>query len=119
MYQFDSPIVSIWRENANRDSEDQDLLEEISLFNSSQWIWGPEYSTSSPGLYVGMHERQLYVQENSKLKTSLDSYKHVQPAVYPWQPYPAKGMKKIKFSYIFYFHIQGLMIKTEFFANFN
>lgn len=48
-----------------------------------------------------MHERQLYVQENFNKKSSVDlSAEHTR---YPWQPYPATGMKITlvhKFSYI-------------------
>ncbi|XP_011135236.1 eukaryotic translation initiation factor 2-alpha kinase isoform X2 [Harpegnathos saltator] len=91
-YKFDSPIVSIWREKEDKDSTNQDILEEINLFDSSPWIWGSDYTTSSPDIYVGMHQRQLYVQENVKFKDSLDSsFKHVQPKIYPWLPYPAVG----------------------------
>ncbi|XP_032664784.1 eukaryotic translation initiation factor 2-alpha kinase isoform X2 [Odontomachus brunneus] len=93
-YKFDSPIVSIWRENANQDTTDQDFLERINLFDGTKWVWGTKYSTNNPSLYVGMHQRQLYVQENLELKNSLrdsSSVKHAQPMVYPWLPYPAIG----------------------------
>lgn len=64
----------------------------MNLFNSSQWIWGSDYSTISPSLYVGMHNRQLYIQENSELENSLDSSpKYFHHVRYPWQPYPAIG----------------------------
>jgi len=63
-------------------------LEKIDLFDTSQWIWGSEYSAIRPGLYLGMHKRQLYVQENHNNKNLLES-KYVQHVKYPWQPYPA------------------------------
>ncbi|XP_014483949.1 PREDICTED: eukaryotic translation initiation factor 2-alpha kinase-like [Dinoponera quadriceps] len=91
-YKFDSPIVSMWRENANKDSTDEDALKEINLFDNFQWVLDQKYSTTSPGLYIGMHQRQLYVQENFKLKKTLDSSrKQLYPTIYPWQPFPAIG----------------------------
>ncbi|XP_029032287.1 eukaryotic translation initiation factor 2-alpha kinase isoform X1 [Osmia bicornis bicornis] len=88
---FDSPIVSIWREDANTIRGEYNNLKEINLFDSKQWSWGTEFSTS-PGIYLGMHDRQLYIQENGELHKSLEiSQKHVQHSKYPWQPYPAVG----------------------------
>ncbi|XP_012530974.1 eukaryotic translation initiation factor 2-alpha kinase [Monomorium pharaonis] len=87
-HKFDSPIVTIWREDASKISVTPGSLGKMDLFNSSQWIWGSEYSTIKPGLYIGMHDRQLYVQENHYNRNSFDS-KHVQHTKYQWQPYPA------------------------------
>ncbi|XP_011632658.1 eukaryotic translation initiation factor 2-alpha kinase-like isoform X2 [Pogonomyrmex barbatus] len=95
-YKFDSPIVTIWREDTKADTATVtpgNSLKEIDLFDSSQWVWGSEYSSVSPRLYIGMHERQLYVQENHghkhNHKNLLDS-KFIQVR-YRWQPYPAVG----------------------------
>ncbi|KZC04854.1 PREDICTED: eukaryotic translation initiation factor 2-alpha kinase-like [Dufourea novaeangliae] len=89
-YKFDSPIVTIWREHASK-SSGQKSLKEINLFDNTQWSWGTEFSVS-PGIYLGMHDRQLYVQENTKLHTSLELLKpYTQHLKYPWQPYPAIG----------------------------
>lgn len=93
-YKFDSPIVTIWRGDASKISitseepsvEGPSPLEKIDLFDSSQWIWGSKYSAIRPGLYLGMHERQLYVQESNR--NLLDS-KYNQYIKYPWQPHPA------------------------------
>lgn len=88
-YQFDVPIVSIWREETSKTSINQGSLKEINLFDDSQWNWRSAYTTD-PSLYLGMHERQLYVQENSKFLNSLDlSRKYVQSKKYFWQPHPA------------------------------
>ncbi|XP_018403142.1 PREDICTED: eukaryotic translation initiation factor 2-alpha kinase-like [Cyphomyrmex costatus] len=59
-YKFDSPIVAIWRGDVSSGP-----LEKIDLFDTSQWVWGSEYSTIRP------------------------DYKYVQHVKYPWQPYPA------------------------------
>ncbi|XP_012223213.2 eukaryotic translation initiation factor 2-alpha kinase-like [Linepithema humile] len=90
-HKFDSPIVTIWRENASKTSTNKGSLEQINLFDSSQWTWGSEHSTVNPSLYLGMHEKQLYVQENFNLQNSdLDLFStRVQHTRYPWQPYPA------------------------------
>lgn len=68
-------------------------MKEINLFDSTQWSWGTEFSVS-PAIYLGMHDRQLYVQENIDIYKSLDtSPVRMQHSKYPWQPYPAIGMK--------------------------
>ncbi|XP_011166294.1 eukaryotic translation initiation factor 2-alpha kinase [Solenopsis invicta] len=87
-HKFDSPIVKIWREDASKISITSGPLEKVDLFDGSQWIWGSEYSTIKPSLYIGMHERQLYVQESHSDKNLFD-LKHGQHIKYPWQPYPA------------------------------
>ncbi|XP_076248743.1 eukaryotic translation initiation factor 2-alpha kinase isoform X2 [Calliopsis andreniformis] len=51
-YKFDSPIVTIWREDTNIRSSGHNSLKEVNLFDSSQWSWGAEFSFS-PGLYLG------------------------------------------------------------------
>lgn len=98
-YQFDSPIVAIWREDAAKlysESSNKYILEPIDLFDSSQWIWGPHFE-KRPNLYLGMYEKQLYVQENHKNLLDLN---YVQHAKYPWRPYPAAS-KSIKLSHTF------------------
>lgn len=68
-------------------------MKEISLFDSTQWSWGTEFSFS-PGIYLGMHDKQLYVQENAEVQKLLEaSPRYIQHSKYPWQPYPAIGMK--------------------------
>lgn len=90
-YQFDSPIVTIWLADASKISivNSSESLEKVDLFDNSQWkigMKGSEYSTR-PSLYLGMHEKQLYVQESHNHKNSKD----IQYVKYPWQPYPATG----------------------------
>lgn len=65
-------------------------LREVDLFDGSQWIWGSDFSIS-PGIYVGMHDRQLYVQESTDV-TKLIQHQSHKPTSYkkfPWRPYPA------------------------------
>ncbi|XP_072750618.1 eukaryotic translation initiation factor 2-alpha kinase [Anoplolepis gracilipes] len=99
-YQFDVPIVSIWRKDTSKTFTNQEYLENkkqinhlkhIDLFDDSQWIWRSAYA-SSPSLYLGMHERQLYVQENPNLENSLDLFRknvHIKHKKYFWQPHRA------------------------------
>ncbi|XP_076169854.1 eukaryotic translation initiation factor 2-alpha kinase isoform X2 [Ptiloglossa arizonensis] len=90
-YKFDSPIVTIWREDASK-SDGQNNLKEINLFDSMQWSWGTELSTN-PNIYLGMHDKQLYVQENAELYKSLEALPtYMQHSKYPWYPYPAIGL---------------------------
>ncbi|CAL1686070.1 unnamed protein product [Lasius platythorax] len=87
-HQFHVPIVSIWREDTSKTFINQGSLEQINLFNNSQWVWKSAYNTN-PSLYLGMHERQLYVQENSDLNSLNLSPNYVQYKKYSWQPHPA------------------------------
>ncbi|CAK9829144.1 Eukaryotic translation initiation factor 2-alpha kinase 3 [Anthophora retusa] len=90
-HKFDSPIITIWREDAGAKCGDHTNLREINLFDSTQWSWDTEFSVS-PGVYLGMHNRQLYVQENAELYKSLEATpRYIQHSKYPWQPYPAIG----------------------------
>jgi len=83
-------------------------LETIDLFDSSQWVWGLEYSGTPPGLYLGMHERQLYVQENHKSLLNPN----FQYAKYRWQPYPAASKLIIKLFYThFFLYLQFIFTK--------
>ncbi|XP_043248351.1 eukaryotic translation initiation factor 2-alpha kinase isoform X1 [Colletes gigas] len=87
-YKFNSPIVTIWREDASKSNENNNL-KEINLFDSMEWLRGTEFSTS-PGIYLGVHDRQLYVQENAKLYKSLEVLPtYTQHLTYPWQPHLA------------------------------
>lgn len=88
----------------------KESLEKINLFDSSQWAWGSEYSTVNPSLYLGMHKKQLYVQENFNLQDSeLDlSSTYVPHAKYPWKPHPADGTKiKLIYFVLCILHLQS------------
>lgn len=94
-HKFDSPIVTIWREDATIKTNGYKNLKEINLFDNTQWSWGTKF-LSSPAIYLGMHNKQLYIQENTEFYKSLDtSPRYIQHSKYPWKPYPAIG-KAIK-----------------------
>ncbi|XP_017892549.1 eukaryotic translation initiation factor 2-alpha kinase [Ceratina calcarata] len=90
-YKFDSPIVSIWREDANKKISGHKNVKEINLFDSTQYYGGTEFS-ASPGIYLGMHNRQLYIQENTELQNSLEATpRYMEHLKYPWRPHAAIG----------------------------
>lgn len=90
--QFDSPIVTIWQKENTQSINDNNGLKQVNLFDNSQWAWGSEFPIG-PSIYIGMHDRQLYVQENAKVYKSLgsSSTKFTSHSQIPWQPYPAIG----------------------------
>ncbi|XP_033222312.1 eukaryotic translation initiation factor 2-alpha kinase isoform X2 [Belonocnema kinseyi] len=89
-YKFDSPIMSVWKEDSNYEANGNSAVKEINLFEISQRLWHPEFAFS-PGLYLGMHNQQLYVQENPTLKSLLEPSISLKDNVpkFPWKPYPA------------------------------
>lgn len=95
--------MSVWKEDTNYEANGNSAVKEINLFEISQRLWDPEFAIS-PGLYLGMHNQQLYVQENPALKSILEpsiSSKDNVPK-FPWKPYPAIGIYKLKIiSHIF------------------
>lgn len=61
--QFDHPIVSAWKIGS------ADTLESIDMFGSAQWLWNRDDNifemplpTINPSIYVGMYDKQLYIQ---------------------------------------------------------
>lgn len=94
-HKFDSPVVSAWR-------LDQGKLELLDLFGGNQAMPtdnDDDPVPNSPALYVGMHKKQLYIQESvkmqNKLQEAVDRYQHhlitdehQYPRI-PWHPVPA------------------------------
>lgn len=89
-YRFDSPVVTVWRDSKLYEGDFNENLKEINLFDSNQW----DSEAEGPGLYIGMHERQLYVQENPSLN-QLTAYNPMnsQLVKFPWKPHPANVLK--------------------------
>lgn len=101
-HKFDHPIVSAWR------AKDKNGLMSVDLFRGAEWLWNSNGQMSAadwlkdssglinPSLYLGMHQKQLYIQESMALmvrQTSdvqeillMDESKF--PTI-PWKPYPA------------------------------
>ncbi|XP_043495409.1 eukaryotic translation initiation factor 2-alpha kinase [Polistes fuscatus] len=89
-YKFDSPIVTIWQEEERKSVNYNKRLKKVNLFDNSQWTWGSDFQIA-PSIYIGMHDRQLYVQENEQVHKSLgqSSTTFTQHSQIPWKPYPA------------------------------
>lgn len=89
--------------------KDNSGVKEINLFDNSEKSSNSEFSIS-PGLYLGMHNMQLYVQENPKLKSLLEpsvTVKELTP-MFPWKPYSAIG---ILILFIIFFMLYFIEIK--------
>lgn len=108
---FNHPVVSAWR------AKDKNDIIGVNLFRGADWIWNghmqqqqaqghvPDASTEfkqnsliNPSLYLGMHQKQLYIQESSTLlarrqpvdvQTVLLTDDSKYPMI-PWKPYPAR-----------------------------
>lgn len=99
-YKFEHPIVSGWQIGPN------DMLQSIDFFGTAQWLWnadGQEFdppSSMHPSIYLGMYQKQLYIQESMNLhkeitdKTNL--FNHLMnnesklPKI-PWKPIAASS----------------------------
>nr|XP_029721127.1 eukaryotic translation initiation factor 2-alpha kinase-like [Aedes albopictus] len=102
-HKFDHPIVSAWR------AGDKNALRSVDLFRGADWLWNGNGQPSigsdekgsngmiNPSLYLGMHQRQLYIQESTALmvrqatdaQTVLLTDEGKFPMI-PWKPYPAR-----------------------------
>lgn len=101
-YKFDHPIVSAWRNDAS------DSIQTIDLFGAAQWLWNggaegvnSETALISPSVYLGMYQKQLYIQESRSLASLVtDETKKISqhlitnesnlPQI-PWKPYPVSS----------------------------
>lgn len=103
-YKFEHPIVSAWR------AGDKKRLISVDLFRGADWVWntngqsmggddsdGSNNGMINPSLYLGMHQKQLYIQESTALivrqtlnaQTVLLTDESKYPSI-PWKPYPAR-----------------------------
>ncbi|CAH1103142.1 unnamed protein product [Psylliodes chrysocephalus] len=90
-YIFDSPIVKIWRWSGKN-------LSEIDLFAPRNVPQVVTTGTSLlPSIYLGMHNKQLYIHESSFMQHAIRRKTHTDLAVtestsiakIPWKPIPA------------------------------
>lgn len=100
-YQFDHPIVSAWR------ADDKTDIKSIDFFSGADWLWNGNlgiYSSDdkdgghiSPSLYLGMYEKQPYIQESQSLMQLTHHRHHTGNIItdntdfpkIPFKPYPA------------------------------
>ncbi|KAB0801166.1 hypothetical protein PPYR_05520 [Photinus pyralis] len=90
-YKFDTPIVAIWRWDGRE-------VTPLNLF-SSPAVMVSKKKADTPSIYVGMHNKQLYIHESTSMKNILhlrqrggdkDSVIESQSlAKIPWKPVPA------------------------------
>ncbi|XP_035898058.1 eukaryotic translation initiation factor 2-alpha kinase-like [Anopheles stephensi] len=100
-HKFDVPIVSAWRTSGTND----DKLVGVDLFDRTDWLWNGNVGEGendqppliNPSLYIGMHEKQLYIQESQAMldereeklsEIALLTDESKLPAI-PWKPLPA------------------------------
>ncbi|KAJ9578241.1 hypothetical protein L9F63_005540 [Diploptera punctata] len=98
-HKFDSPVVAAWQLI-------NDEMTSVDLFSGAQWTqsYDDQLGPISPTLYIGMHKRQLYIQESVTLhervgKISTDLIPKVQdiPQI-PWAPVPAAALAAVTVS---------------------
>ncbi|KAL1461306.1 hypothetical protein WDU94_013213, partial [Cyamophila willieti] len=99
-HKFGSPIVNAWRLDAGQ-------VEVVDLFGSSEV--GDDDIPESPDVYVGMHNKQLYIQESVAMQRKIQSkvgYKqHLLtdetkfPRI-PWRPIPATNSHLLGLPYV-------------------
>lgn len=90
-HKFNTPIVAVWRWNGRE-------IIPLNLF-SSPAIMVSKKKTDTPSIYVGMHNKQLYIHESTSMKNILhlrqphsdkDSVIESQSLTkIPWKPVPA------------------------------
>lgn len=118
-HKFNYPITNAWRKN------EMNQLQAIDLFHSAQWLWESinpnrmhEASTDKnnnsksdddkneesdrlplvPSIYIGMHKKQLYIQESEQLRLMQIKYlsEYIESekksfARIPWHPFEASS----------------------------
>jgi len=85
--QFNFPVVHAWQYS-------QGQVQEVDLFSGS---FTPPLRPlpTAPALYVGMHEKQVYIQESVHVQHGVSEEKipligsDGRPISIPWKPYPA------------------------------
>lgn len=84
-YQFKSPIVTVWKWNGEE-------LKPVNLFAQKSSL----ISTDIAALYLGMHNKQLYIHESELLLNNMPSKDpRTSLASIPWKPVSAKGIAAI------------------------
>uniref|UniRef100_A0A182ME23 non-specific serine/threonine protein kinase n=1 Tax=Anopheles culicifacies TaxID=139723 RepID=A0A182ME23_9DIPT len=102
-HKFDVPIVSAWRTS----DKNNDQLVDVDLFDRTDWLWNGNVDDGetdrppliNPSLYIGMHEKQLYIQESPTMLSEREEKLQAiglltdeskLPAI-PWKPLPASA----------------------------
>lgn len=98
MHQFEFPIVSAWK------SDGSVSIEHVDFFSGADWLWqsgGHSQANSlvSPSLYLGMYDKQPYIQESEQRRALAAVSSHHSPTKLisddtdfqkiPFRPFPA------------------------------
>ncbi|KAH8417329.1 hypothetical protein KR222_008871 [Zaprionus bogoriensis] len=111
-HKFNHPIVSAWQTN------EADKLQSVDLFSSAQWLWEQDEMQqqqqqkegipllNAPSVYLGMYEKQLYIQESIRLRQEImdqtQSFQeltgdiNLMPKI-PWRPIAASSNSLVLF----------------------
>ncbi|KAL1122849.1 hypothetical protein AAG570_003175, partial [Ranatra chinensis] len=95
-HKFEFPVVSAWEVVG-------DKVEWVDLFGGANNLRISEEVPDSPVLYIGMHNKQLYIQESVALQNKILESVHGRPnnlltdesrniATIPWKPVPGKTL---------------------------
>lgn len=106
-HKFEHPIVSGWQIGSN------DMLQSIDFFGTVQWLWnsdGKEFdppASLNPSIYLGMYQKQLYIQESINLRKEITDktnlFNHLMnnesklPKI-PWKPIAASSNSLVIFN---------------------
>lgn len=85
-YKFDSPIVTVWKWTGEQ-------MIPIDLFTQKNSLM----TTDIAALYVGMHNRQLYIQESDLLLNIIPTRTGTSVATIPWKPISATDVAVVPF----------------------
>ncbi|GLH14717.1 Eukaryotic translation initiation factor 2-alpha kinase [Gryllus bimaculatus] len=85
-HKFSAPVVAIWK-------MERGSIENIDLFHENVWSTYPENSLNNgPALYLGMHQKQLYIQESVSLQATVKKNTYMIESAssrnlqIPWEP---------------------------------
>ncbi|XP_059472098.1 eukaryotic translation initiation factor 2-alpha kinase [Neocloeon triangulifer] len=85
-HKFSSPVVHAWQYSQG----------EVSIVDMFSGTFTPPLRSlpTAPSLYVGMHEKQVYIQESVRVQQgvaeeSIPLITNGMPTRIPWKPYPA------------------------------
>ncbi|XP_055853911.1 eukaryotic translation initiation factor 2-alpha kinase [Episyrphus balteatus] len=106
-HKFEHPIVSGWQIGSD------DMLQSIDFFGTAQWLWnsdGSEFdppASLNPSIYLGMYQKQLYIQESFNLRKEITDKTHLfnhlmnneskLPKI-PWKPIAASSNSLVIFN---------------------
>ncbi|CAG2055401.1 unnamed protein product [Timema podura] len=88
LLQFDTPVVSAWHHKEGK-------MTEVDLFSGAR-MFNDNMGSITPSLYIGMHNKQLYIQESVTVQRSVGNWasnlltdESSNNLRIPWHPVPA------------------------------